>query len=160
MSCPRCGSDRVAQFEASAEVKAPPAKESLPAVCCDCGLVTVGGAPLELPEGLEKDAKGLAEAGEEAGRKARDGLLKELSPDQRIAEYFSNVYRSGYLDGFSRALTFWRKVRYAERAMFLAQDLWAKGEHRIDDTKGWVGFDLAIYNELVEILSLGRRPDA
>ena len=56
--CPRCGSERLFQFEATKSSVAPAV---LPLVCRECGLITIGGQPVALPAELELQAKELAE---------------------------------------------------------------------------------------------------
>lgn len=107
MTCKRCGSRRLYQFK--------PARKdaggggSFPLVCRSCGGIHVRGELIDLGaagSSIESQAKSLAEASDEAGKKAVEDL--EADPGQMISDYFARVYQLAYLDGFMRAYAFFR----------------------------------------------------
>lgn len=105
MSCGRCGSDRLYQFEASKKVEP---SAPLPLVCRQCGQITVGGAVVHLPETMEQQAVSLADAALVAGKETRLSLEDTDPKELRIEKYFANVYQQAYLDGFFRCLAFYQ----------------------------------------------------
>jgi hypothetical protein len=120
MSCTRCGSDKLFRFEASKDVRIQ--ASDLPVVCRACGQMMLRGEPLAFPPELEQQAKGFAELAEEAGKAAVSDL--EEDPGIKIAAYFSNVAKKAYLEGFFRAVAFFRSNPKEGRIKRL-RDLWA-----------------------------------
>ncbi len=103
-TCQRCKSVRLFRFNPVKET--PTEIRSLPVVCRDCGQITVDGKAVSFPVDFETHARALAEVASEAGAQAVKNLEKD--PNQPIAGYFERIYRTAYLDGFWRAVLFWR----------------------------------------------------
>ena len=124
MTCGRCGSDRLYQFEASPTVRVE--ASPLPLVCRGCGVITIDGEAIQLPQALECQAMEVAEAAAHAGEQAREQLEEEDPTATRIEKYFENVYRKGYLDGFFRCLAFFRH-NSKEGRLRRMRELWDAG---------------------------------
>jgi hypothetical protein len=152
VSCARCGSQRLFQFEASKSAVVP---ETLPLVCRDCGQISIGGTAVHFPPAMEQHAKDLAELAGVAGKEAKEELLAD--PDQRIEIYFANVYRRAYLEGFWRALLFWRH-NGKEGRLRRVRELW--GDHRpmaqlAESVRIAIDLPKTAYDELRQLLELG-----
>lgn len=165
MSCPRCGSERLFQFESARAPLPRPGASELPLVCRDCGLITIGGNPIDLPAKIEKAARDLAGSMDAAGRDAR--LELEATPEKRIEGYMAKFYQAAYLDGFFRALAFFRHNAKEGRIVRM-RELWKK----IGETPEWrkrgrgVGpgeviliADESAYTEFVQLLHLNAAPE-
>jgi hypothetical protein len=153
MSCGRCGSPNLFQFESSKGAVAP---AMLPLVCRGCGQITVNGEPLVFPAELEKQAQDMAAAAAAVGKETADQVL--VDPDQRIEVYFTNVYRRAYLDGFFRALLFWRH-HGKEGRLRRVRDLWrqlAPLAHVAESSTIALNIPKAAYDELRQLLELGE----
>jgi hypothetical protein len=161
MSCSRCGSDRLYQFEAAqgVELAAP-----LPLVCRQCGQISVGGVVVALPEALESQAMSMAESAAEAGSKTRLELEKDDPQEIRIEKYFANVYQKAYLDGFFRCLAFYKHELKEGRATRL-RELWSRGEcmSRLSHYPEWNAmgrvFTPEAYTEFEQLLNLSAAPE-
>jgi len=158
MSCSRCGSDRLYQFEASqgVELAAP-----LPLVCRQCGQICVGGVAVALPEALETQAMGMAEAAAEAGSKTRLELEEDDPQEIRIEKYFANVYQKAYLDGFFRCLAFYQHQAKEGRLVRL-RELWAAGDNcwRVESHPGKGRLmTTEAYTEFEQLLNLSAAPE-
>ncbi len=152
MSCPRCKSNRSFQFESTQGGVVP---EQLPLVCRDCGLISIGGTAVLFPKELEQQAKTLANLAVEAGQAAKDDLLAD--PEQRIEAYLANVYRRGYLEGFWRALLFWRHEG-KEGRLRRVRELWREHRpfaHLAGAPRIAIEMPQAAYDELRQLLELG-----
>lgn len=127
MICPKCGSDATFQFEVG-QTPSPPATEDLPLVCRQCGAIAVAGEVVDLPEVLAKPIRELADGARAWGKKAREELeeLAKADPDTRIEAYMANFYRAAYMDGFWRALAFFRHNAKDGRLKRL-RELWSEG---------------------------------
>jgi hypothetical protein len=158
VSCQRCGSEKSYQFEAAAAARARPAPAELPLVCRDCGQITIGGLPVDLPAKLEAAARDLATGMWEAGRDARTKL--EGEPGQRIEAYMAEFYKAAYLDGFFRALAFFQHNAKEGRVVRL-RNLW-KGA-RVEIPRGSsdvvVRIDGDLYTEFDQLLHLNAVPE-
>ena len=95
-----------------------------PSVCRNCGLITVDGKVVSLPEELEKAARGMALAQDEATKKSRAEL--EDCPDDRVEQYMAKFFKVAYLEGFFRALAFFRHENKGGRMVRL-RELWSTG---------------------------------
>lgn len=122
MTCERCGSERSYQFEASPAAQPRPEAAELPLVCRDCGLITIGGVAVSLPEKLEHAARGLAEAQAEEAAKASE----EIEGVDRVELYMQNFFKAAYLEGFFRALAFFRH-NVKEGRLVRLRELWKDG---------------------------------
>lgn len=140
MTCPRCQSQRHFQFDASK-----PAAD-LPLVCRDCGLLTVRGEAVQLPTSLESYAKNLAEQAAQAGQRA----TQEITADTKIAAYFSNVYRNGYLDGFMRCLAYHRHNTKEGRVKRL-REIWKQAAREGTSVR----FGTEAFDEFDRLLTMG-----
>jgi hypothetical protein len=157
MSCERCGSERLFQFEASPSVKV--AAAPLPLVCRQCGQITIGGQVVPLPEAMEKQAMEMAEAAELAGKDTREEL--EQDKDLRIEKYFENVYRRAYLDGFFRCLAFYQHQAKEGRLVRL-RELWEAGDDcwRVESHPGKGRLmSPEAYTEFEQLLTLSAIPE-
>lgn len=153
MTCSRCDSARLFQFEAS---KGAVPVAALPLVCRDCGLITVGGQAISFPPEFEQQAKDLAEAAAEVGKEETEALL--AAPDQRIEGFVANVYRRGYLDGFWRSLLFWRH-NGKEGRLRRVRELWnqhAPLAQVAGSLRLAIDLPKAAYDELRQLLELGE----
>ena len=121
MSCPRCSSERLYQFEATEAAQPRPGATELPLVCRDCGLITIGGQAVNLPAELEKSARGLAEA----VATAANGATEKLAVVDRVETYMSNFFKAAYLEGFFRAIAFFRHNAKEGRLVRL-RELWGR----------------------------------
>jgi hypothetical protein len=148
MTCLRCNSDRLFQFEASSDPRVK--VKNLPLVCRTCGLVMIDGAAAAFPPEFEATAKALAEVAAEAGNQA----IKDLSEDHLIADYFNRVYRDAYLDGFWRAWAFARHNQKEGRLKRL-RSLWTKRVIRCEDHPIVLEMDKTVYAEFKQLLELG-----
>ncbi|TAL44694.1 MAG: hypothetical protein EPN91_03905, partial [Salinibacterium sp.] len=119
--CGRCQSERLYSFEADRNARTSPG--TLPVVCRDCGLITVNGLEVHFPPAFEEQAKSMAELAATAGQEATRDLKADQDP--KIANYFARVYRNGYMDGFWRALLFW-KHNAKEGRLIRLRDLWKR----------------------------------
>lgn len=106
MKCSRCGSDRLYQFEKAPSVQVD--VKDLPVVCRSCGLITVEGKAVPLPESFGKEAMDMADAAEAAGKEIREHLEEQDPKSLRIERYFKRFYEKAFLDGFFRCLAFYR----------------------------------------------------
>lgn len=159
MTCIRCGSDRLYEFEASKDVKVSP---DLPSVCRECGQICIAGKPVGLPGQLEQQAISMAEAAVEAGSDVRKEL-EEAGNDVRVEKYFSNVYQRGYLDGFFRCLAFY-KHQAKEGRLKRMRELWDMGSLSGQTTIGGVRFfarrmELKAYTEFSKLLHICVVPE-
>lgn len=156
MTCSRCGSERLYQFEASPSVRVQP--PTLPLVCRSCGLITIGGEPVRLPEALETQARDMAEAAATTGKETAEAIADD--PNVRVEKYFENVYRKAYLDGFFRALAFYNHVAKEGRLVRM-RELWRAA--RVDIPRGSsdvvVHIDADLYTEFEQLLHLGAAPE-
>ena len=152
MTCSRCGSDRLYQFQPSG-----PAEATLPQVCRSCGQITVAGAPVSFPPELEQQTVTLAEAAAESAEAAATRLEEEpeLTERARLEGYMTNFYSKAYLDGFFRALTFFRHNAKGGRLHRL-RTLWRGA--RVDIPRGSsdvvVRIDGDAYTEFDQLLHL------
>lgn len=148
MTCPRCSSERLFQFEADKGLPAPVG--NLPTVCRDCGLVLINGSPVQFPAELEAQVKSLAEASAAVGADAVKAL--ERDPGLHIGRYFERVYRNGYLSGFWRALLFYRHNSREGRIKRL-RELWKRlpYQHRMEADPA----TSKVYAEIDQLLALG-----
>ena len=156
MSCSRCSSEDLYQFEASPKVKVTAAP--LPLVCRGCGLISIGGEPVNLPEELERQALSLAEAATVAGRKTREEL--EQDKDVRIEKYFESVYRQAYLDGFFRSVSFYQHFA-KEGRLGRVRLLWEKFDIKYDKGRRVVSLKASarVYDEVDSLLNFGHDPE-
>lgn len=163
MSCARCGSDRLFQFEADAAAsKRAVNPKAFPLVCRGCGQIVVDGIPLVFPEAFEAQAKDLAEAAAKAGQDAVAELAND--PNTRVDRYFQRVYRSAYLDGFLRCLAFYQH-NVKEGKLKRLRELWSrmikdrgKEEGARPEATVLVIFN-DIYDEFDQLMTLGPVPD-
>ena len=160
MICSRCNSERSYQFEATEVARSRPAKEDLPLVCRDCGLITINGQSVVLPPELEKAARGLAAAQDEAIKRARSEL-RDVDAD-RVDQYMSKFYKTAYLEGFFRALAFFRHDAKEGRLVRL-RELWEKGTLTSDikpgrETRRGIMMGEAAYTEFEQLLHLSAAP--
>ena len=163
MNCPRCQSTRIYQFEAAPAAQERPTPSELPAVCRDCGQITIGGKPARFPENLEKATLSLAEA--EA--KAAETAGEELEEVDRVEVYMKNFYRAAYLDGFFRALAFFRHNAKEGRLVRLRK-LWEEGmgtggsteTHGMVDGKLWPREGYTEFEQLLYLNAVPGESDA
>jgi hypothetical protein len=159
MTCPRCGSDRLYQFEASPNVRVTAAP--LPLVCRKCGRMTLGGKEVNLPEELERQAMEMAEAARAAGKETR-AALEDEGKDARIEAYFANVYRKAYLDGFFRCLAFYQH-HVKEGRLRRMRELWKDSmmEYQCHEPEGEtiVVMPTPSYTEFEQLLHLSVAPE-
>lgn len=148
MSCPRCGSDRLFQFEANPDASKNLVTD-LPQVCRECGLLTVQGVALQLPSSLEDHAKQLVQAADQAGQKALQELT-EADRSVKIKDYFAKTYKTGYLDGFLRCLAYHRHNNKEGKVKRL-RELWQDASK---DAPG-VQFDPPAFDEFQRLLTMG-----
>jgi hypothetical protein len=94
----------------------------LPVVCRNCGQITVGGLIIPMPVELESAAQSLAEAAVAAGASSLEALTGD--PGKQISTYFAEHYKRAYLDGFFRAVAFYRHEAKQGRLIRL-RELWA-----------------------------------
>jgi hypothetical protein len=157
--CPRCSSEDLFQFEVS-PTPAPPAAEDLPLVCRTCGAIMVAGEPVDLPEVLAKPIRELAENAKGWGKKAREELeeLGKADPNARIEAYMGNFYRAAYMDGFFRALIFFRH-HAREGRLRRIRELWAQGgvEYQPRDETIFI-LPTAAYTEIDQLVNLSVVP--
>lgn len=147
MKCPECRTGELYQFEPGDRHVDP---SQLPTVCRDCGRITVGGIHVPLPEAMEAQAKELAGAAAAVAKEAREDL--EASGGQRIEAYMSRYYVKAYLDGFFRALAFFRH-NAREGRIFRIRRIWGRfiEEYR-SKTQIQLWLDLDLYEELCKLL--------
>lgn len=158
MSCFRCGSERIFQFEAKAST--PIAAADLPRVCRDCGVIAVGDEVLDLPEVLSRPVTELAEEALAKGKEGRQGLEKLAQTDSaaRIEGYMSSFYKAAYLDGFFRALVFFRH-HAKEGRLYRLRELWKKIESKREENGAVVvSFRELAYKEFCQLLFLSISP--
>jgi hypothetical protein len=162
MICSRCSSERSYQFEASPSERSRPQPSELPDVCRDCGLISINGRPLNLPPELEKAARGMAAAAAEEVPKATEEL-NEITEADWVENYMSKFFRTAYLEGFFRALAFFKHDVKRGRLLRLAK-LWGEGEVMTRDSyyEEWSGkgriFSKEAYTEFEQLLHLSAVP--
>lgn len=161
MICPRCNSERSYQFEASPSERKRPTPTELPDVCRDCGLISIGGMPVELPPELEKAARGMAEAQAAEVPRATEEL-NEISEAEWVEVYMSKFFRTAYLEGFFRALAFFRHDAKDGR-MIRLRKLWEGGALTSDirpgrETRRGIMMGEAAYTEFEQLLNLSAAP--
>lgn len=159
MTCGRCGSNRLFQFEADPTTsKRAVNPGSFPLVCRSCGQLTVDGVVLRVPAELELQAKNLAEEALKAGTEAVTLLAND--PNARVERYFSKVYKEAYLDGFLRCLAFYHHNMKEGRLKRL-RELWLKNRFQgaDDGKKVCIEIDRLTYNEFDQLMTLGPVPD-
>lgn len=150
MICTRCGHEKVFQFEGGQGARAGAA---LPQVCRSCGLITVSGVEVSFPPELEAQAKNLAEISAAAAASTKEEIIAD--PDHRIDAYLKTFYERAYLDGFFRALAYFRHDAKVGRLKRL-RELWMSAERATDHgpvTK--ISMEVAVYDELQQLLELG-----
>jgi hypothetical protein len=153
MTCARCGSDRLYQFQPSGPLK----EAKLPCVCRACGQITVGGEVVHFPDELEQQTVTLAEAASRSAEQAASELEQEpaLTERERLEGYMANFYSKAYLDGFFRAGGFFRHEQKEGRLRRL-RELWYQA--RLDSSRGSSGvvvrMDGDAYTEFVQLLHL------
>lgn len=127
MKCIRCNSAGLFQFSAG-KTPNPPPEKSLPLVCRSCSAIMINGELVDLPEVLSRPIVELAEETVAHGKDGREGLeeLAAAGPDVRIENYMAQFYRSAYLEGFFRALAYFRHNSKEGRIKRL-RDLWETG---------------------------------
>ena len=158
MKCSRCSSERSYQFEASPSARSRPTDSELPVMCRDCGLISIGGKPVALPEQLEQAARGMADAESLEVPKAV-GEINEITEAEWVETYMSKFFRTAYLEGFFRALAFFRHDAKEGRLKRLRK-LWGKlkieghGEGRFVH----IEFDRDTYTEFEQLIHLGSSP--
>lgn len=164
MPCSRCGSERSYQFEANPQAsKSTVGPAVLPVVCRSCGLMTVDGKRLEVPESFEAHAKELAAAAAQAGAQAYEEMVGD-GENARVSKYFAKVYRDGYLDGFLRHMAFARH-NFREGKIKRLRELWGQimpVEQRQEPIGGGTTLLLAptdTFTEFDQLLTLGPVPD-
>ena len=157
MICSRCGADRLYQFVATPRPQARPAAAELPLVCRSCGLITIDGQEVNLPEKLERAAKSMIETQESAIAAGVSDLEKE--PEQDIEGYMRGFYTAAYLEGFFRALAFFSHDAKEGRIRRL-RVLWALRELIYVDAyaETTVSLPTKAYNEFVQLLHLNSVP--
>jgi len=156
MICSRCNSERSHQFATTKAVRSRPEPNELPLVCLGCGLMTIDGTAVNLPEELEKAARGMAEAQAAEVEKARAGL--EDAPDDRVELYMKKFFKTAYLEGFFRALAFFRHDAKEGRLVRL-RELWSDTTLVSNivpgkETRRGVMMGEAAYTEFEQLLSL------
>lgn len=169
MNCIRCSSEDLFQFEVG-QSPSPPKAADLPLVCRGCNAIMVSGEVIDLPEVLAKPILDLAEGAKGYGAKARQELeeLAKADPEARVEGYMSNFYRAAYMDGFFRALMFFRHNSREGRLVRL-RELWDKseltGSKASRDENGYGTFDRvciempeAEYTEFAQLLYLSAVP--
>jgi hypothetical protein len=167
MICSRCNSERSYQFEATEVARSRPAKEDLPLVCRDCGLITINGQAVALPAELEKAASTMACAQDEAIRKAKTEL-QDCPDADRVDQYMSKFFKAAYLEGFFRALAFF-KHNAKEGRLFRLRELWGMakltGSAVSTDENGFrtatgvcIEMPEATYTEFEQLLNLSAVP--
>jgi len=158
MNCPNCGSPRLYQFESKRPTQAP-----LPIVCRSCGRITIGGEPIDLPEVLAGPIRELAESSAGAGVDGRAALeeLAKADSSVRIEQYMAKFYRAAYLDGFFRALAFFRHHAKEGRLRRL-RDLWNQIHNRefLSASVVTVVMSEVEYTEFEQLLNLNVLPGA
>jgi len=162
MTCIRCGSERLFQFQADALASKRAVPEAdLPLVCRSCGQISVNGVALQFPEAFEAHAKDMAEAAEIAAQQARIEIVAD--PDARIERYFAKVYRESYLDGFLRCLAFYRH-NAKEGKLKRLRELWQTIQTTVASEDGtpqtvYARFPAAAFDEFSQLMLLGAVPD-
>lgn len=106
------------------------------------------GIALGLPPELEQHARSLAEASKAIGADAAAHVIS--SPEEQIASYFARVHQRSYLDGFFRALHYFRVHRKEGRIKRL-RELWNQLGRL--HTASWPS---AVYDEFDKLLSIGE----
>lgn len=155
-SCSRCGGARLYQFQPSGPVK----EARLPLVCRTCGLITVDGTPVNLPAELEQQAVSLADAASKSAEEAAAELEQQpaLTEEARLRQYMDRFYSKAYLDGFFRALAFFRHHAKEGRVRRL-RELWRGA--RVDIPRGssdvMVRMDGDLYTEFEQLLHLSAK---
>lgn len=158
-ACVRCASTRTYAFEASPSARAKP--ENLPVVCRDCGQIMIAGAAVSFPPELEAQAKTMAQQAAEAVEAA---LVPLADPDQPVRKYLTRFHREAFLDGFWRALLYFRHNAREGRVKRL-RELWRSvapiEERRIHDRCiTTLQIPSEVYAEFVQLLELGAgEPD-
>jgi hypothetical protein len=161
MTCGRCGSDRLFQFEADPRAsKRAVNPSSFPLVCRNCGLITVNGVALEFPAAFEAQAKDLAESAAMAGEAAVVELAAD--PNTRVEKYFARVYRDAYLDGFLRCLAFYQH-NAKEGKLKRLRELWRGVDKEVSKSPGihlaWITMSREVFEEFDQLMMLGPVPD-
>jgi hypothetical protein len=160
MNCLRCGSEDLFQFEVG-QAPSPPKAADLPCVCRGCNAIMVSGEVVDLPEVLAKPILDLAEGSKAYGAKAREELeeLAKADPEARVEGYMSNFYRAAYMDGFFRALMFFRHNSREGRLIRL-RELWKKVtmSGRAEGRIVCFEMDRVSYNEFEQLLHLSAIP--
>jgi hypothetical protein len=159
--CPSCRSEDVFQFESTVMGVG----DSLPMHCRHCNSISIGGIHVPLPEILAKPIKDLAEQQAAAVSRAHadlETIARDGNPvEDRIDSYMANHYRAAYLDGFFRALVFFRH-NAKEGRLYRIRKIWQNNinqEYRKEpdaemSRKGEVCIrcDLPEYDELCKLL--------
>lgn len=155
-TCSRCGKDRLYRFQPSG----PLPEAQLPVVCRDCGLITVDGKPVGLPPEIEQQAVSLATEASKSADEAAAELEQqpELTEQDRIRQYMGRFYSKAYLDGFFRALAFFRHHAKEGRIRRIRK-IWSSA--RIDIPRGSsdvvVRLDGDLYTEFEQLLYLSTQ---
>jgi len=160
MNCPACQSDRTYQFEVAPGIPlhGRPRANELPVVCRSCGAITVGGTPLDLPDSFSQEAMSIADAADAEAKAVVRRLEGAVEDDEevKIEDYFRSVYVRAYLDGFVRALMFFRHEEKTGRVLRL-RSLWSKF---LNGSMGRLPGDVLLrvepeaYNEFGQLLNL------
>ena len=167
MTCDRCGSKNSYQFEATPSERSRPGPDELPLVCRDCGLITIGGTAVNLPEKLEQAARGMANAEVEEVAIATEEV-NEITEAVWVERYMGKFFKTAYLEGFFRAIAFFRH-NVKEGRLLRLRELWEKseltGSKASRDENGYGTYDRvciempeAAYTEFATLLSLTSVP--
>ena len=122
-TCAACGGD-LFQFEPPSSIKGIDST-ALPAACRRCGQISVSGKPLRFPPAFQQKVAGIAEEAARQGQVAQRELIAD--PNLRVEKYFAEVYRTGFLHGFTRALA-WFTHYGKEGRLTRLRRLWSSAE--------------------------------
>jgi hypothetical protein len=160
VSCLRCGSENLFQFDVS-QTPAPPSKEDLPLVCRSCNAIMLSGKLVDLPDVLSRPIVDMAKQSAAWGAKAREELedLAKKDPAARVEGYMANFYKAAYLDGFFRALVFFRHSAKEGRLKRM-RSLWERAELEpgTKETEAIVIMPQEAYTEFEQLLYLSVVP--
>jgi len=152
--CLKCGGP-LFQFEAPASVPGIE-KSELPTACRRCGEIAIGGKPIPFPESFQGQVADIAEAASKEAASARAAIVSD--PNIRVERYFANVYRSGFMHGFFRALGYFQHHGKEGRLKRL-REIWNVATHAdADDSGVMISMPATMYSEFKQLLELSVVP--
>ena len=156
MNCQACGGE-LFEFVASNLGKGLVASKDLPTACRRCGQLVVNGQVVPFPAGMAEKVATMAEEAAAHGKDTREKML--LDPQVRIENYFANVYKTGYIDGWLKAAVYFH-TNLKEGRIRRLRDLWKQSTLTDEDSSVVLQMSLEAYREFKLLLTMGTQDES